>query len=89
MHLQLFGILSACLPKFFTDKDTGKQVEWFQSGIQTKDGFVVLTSKDLRGFEGKKCVFKVLANPAKLAKNAYVLKVIEAVCEEDGETVID
>jgi len=88
MDLYLKGVLSACMPKFFTDKETGKQIEYYQSGIRTKDGFVVLTSKDLRKWQGKDCVFRVVASPAKLAKSAFTLRATEVI-EVNGEDVIE
>lgn len=89
MYLQLFGTVVACNAKFFTDKIKGTQVNYFESGINTKEGFVVLTSIDLREVQGKSCVFKVLAKPHKLATKSYTLKIVDMRLAEGGEEVVD
>jgi len=89
MDFQLFGILSACVPRFFKDKESGRDVQYFESGIQTRDGFTVITSIDTREYTGKKCVFKVTARPSKQSAKAYTLKVTAVALQEDGETIIN
>jgi len=86
MYLQLIGTLSACIPRFFTDKETGKQVEYYESGIRTKDQFVTLTSKDFRKFEGKECAFKVQAIKE---GRLYKLKAVDISLVDGDDRVIE
>jgi len=88
MDLFLKGTLTVCIPKTFTDKDTGKEVLYYQSGFVTKDGFATMGSRDLREYQNKSGVWKIQATKADKAPNAFKLKAIEFVSGEDGEDTI-